>query len=220
MSQPGDQPVTRPETSFASPGIENLIRAAKDGDRQSLGDLVDQCRGYLLAIAHGELDETLRGKLAVSDVVQETLLRVQQNLPDFRGANEAELLAWIRQILVHYIADVRRAYRQTEKRNIQREVQLPFRDQSTAMGVAGWALDSATPGRAAAANEELERLRSAIAALPDEYRAVLTLRTWERLSFTEVGNKMDRSADAARMLWTRAVKQLSEQLQSNPHESS
>lgn len=220
MSESADQPITRPESSLDSSGFEALIRAAKHGDRQSLGDLVNQCRGYLLAIAHAELDETLRGKLAVSDVVQETLLRVQQNVKEFRGDDEAALLAWIRQILMNYVADVRRAFRQSEKRNIDREVQMPLRDQSTAMGLEWLAVDSATPGRAAVAGEELQRLRSAIAALPDEYRTVLMLRTWERLPFTEVGMQMNRSADAARMLWARAIKQLSERLQSKPHEPS
>ena len=65
----------------------------------------------------------------------------------------------------------------------------------------------------------MARLREAILALPDEYRTVLMLRTWERLPFGEVGKRMDRSPDAARMLWARAVQQLSQQLQDDRHES-
>jgi RNA polymerase sigma-70 factor (ECF subfamily) len=219
MARPSDQPATPPAAAGETAEITQQIRAAKEGDRESLGELVAQCRGYLLAIAHAELDDTLRGKLAVSDVVQETLLRVQQKLPAFRGSNEAELLAWIRQILLNYITDVRRSFRQTDKRQVEREVQLPWLDQSTAMGIGDlFAIDSATPGREAAADEELNRLRSAISALSEEYRMVLMLRTWERLPFAEVGKKMNRSPDAARMLWTRAVQQLSNQLQSHDDE--
>lgn len=220
MDQPGEKPVLPPEPPSEETDIEQTICAARGGNRESLGDLVAQCRGYLLAIAHGELDDTLRGKLAVSDVVQETLLRVQNKLPDFRGTTENELLAWTRQILLNYIADVRRAYRQTDKRRIDREVAFRQGDQTTALGVDGLAVDSATPGRAAIADEEVQLLREAIAALPDEYRTVLMLRTWERLPFSEVGERMSRSADAARMLWARAVQQLTKQLERMRDESS
>jgi RNA polymerase sigma-70 factor (ECF subfamily) len=220
MAQSGEKPATPHEVSARPAELEQTICAARAGNRESLGQLVAQCRGYLLAIAHAELDDTLRGKLAVSDVVQETLLRVQEKLPDFRGNSEPELLAWIRQILLHYIADVRRAYRQTNKRQIDREVALPGNEHSTALGMDGIAIDSATPGRAVVAGEEMGRLRAAIGALSDEYRTVLTLRTWERLSFVEVGKRMNRSPDAARMLWARAVQQLSQQLQDHDDESS
>lgn len=196
--------------------LESLMLKARDGDRVALGQLVTQCRGYLLAIAHGELDPAVRGKVAVSDVVQETLLRVQQKLPDFRGDSEQELLGWIRKILIHHIADVRKAYRDTDKRSIDREVSLNQKFERGGEELLQLAIDSATPGRAASASEEVERLKAAIAGLNEEYRTVLTLRTWERLSFAEVGQRMNRSADAARMLWSRAVKHLSDELGAAP----
>jgi RNA polymerase sigma-70 factor (ECF subfamily) len=173
-----------------------------------------------LAIAHAELDETVRGKVAVSDVVQETLMRVQQKLPDFRGETENELLGWIRRILVNHIADVRKAYRQTDKRRIDREVRLNDDLDRSGIAMLQLAIDTATPGRAAVAGEELDRLKAAIAELSEEYRTVLSLRTWERLPFSDVGKRMNRSPDAARMLWSRAVQQLSSQLQTNEHETS
>ena len=195
-------------------GIQADMRKAQAGDRQAMGKLVGDFRGYLLAIANAELDETIRGKVAVSDVVQETMMRAQQKLPDFRGSNEQELRGWIRKILLHYIADVRKAYRGTDKRRIDREVSLNKKAEFSGDQLLQLAIDTATPGRALIAGEELSRLKTAIASLNEEQRTVLTLRTWERLPFSEVGKRMDRSADAARMLWARAVKQLSEKLQS------
>jgi RNA polymerase sigma-70 factor (ECF subfamily) len=207
--RPADQ---AEDASNQSSDMGRWIQAARRGDRESLGELFAQCRGYLLAIAHAELDETLRGKLAVSDVVQETLLRVQQNFAGFRGTAEAELLAWLRQVLANYLKDVRRSFRRTGKRNIEREKHGRYGPNKSAFGLADVAVDSVTPGRTVADLEETERLRAALAGLPDEYRTVLALRTWERLSFEEVGKRMGRSADAARMLWTRAVKKLTAEL--------
>ncbi len=217
--QPG-RPRSGKPVSVRTEDIGSWIAAAREGDRVSLGEIFAQCRGYLLAIAHTELDDTLRGKLAVSDVVQETLLRAQQNFAGFRGNGEEELLAWVRQILANYITDVRRSFRGASKRDIGREVRIAGRPDQTTWQLEGLAIDSATPGRAAAGAEEVEKLKDALASLPAEYQTVLRLRTWERLPFAEVGRRMDRTPDAARMLWGRAVQRLTAYLQGQSDEES
>ena len=165
---PSDEPHSKSspeETSARADDMGRWIEAARRGDRESLGELFAQCRGYLLAIAHAELDDHLRGKLAVSDVVQETLLRVQQNFAGFRGAGEQELLAWIRQILANYVTDVRRSFRQSGKRDIGKEVRIAGRIDQSTVGLERLAVDSFTPGRAAANAEEIEKLKAALAGV-------------------------------------------------------
>lgn len=53
------------------------------------------------------------------------------------------------------------------------------------------------------------QLEEAIASLSDEYREVILLRQFEERSFAEIGERMSRSPDAARMLLTRAMAALS-----------
>jgi RNA polymerase sigma factor (sigma-70 family) len=48
----------------------------------------------------------------------------------------------------------------------------------------------------------------ALDSLPDDYRQVIALRYWENLDFDEIGQRMGRSAAAARKLWLRAVERL------------
>ena len=60
--------------------------------------------------------------------------------------------------------------------------------------------------------EALEALDQALARLPPEYREVILLRHREELPFAEIGRRMNRSADAARMLWSRAFNRLAEEL--------
>jgi RNA polymerase sigma-70 factor (ECF subfamily) len=50
--------------------------------------------------------------------------------------------------------------------------------------------------------------------LPDDYRRVIELRYLEEQSFEEIGARMQRSADAARKLWARAVERLQQELES------
>jgi RNA polymerase sigma-70 factor (ECF subfamily) len=59
-------------------------------------------------------------------------------------------------------------------------------------------------------------LRAAIERLPADYRRVMELRYTEGLSFEEVGRRLGRSADAARMLWARAVDRLRQEFRCDP----
>ncbi|HEV2950282.1 MAG TPA: sigma factor [Gemmataceae bacterium] len=60
---------------------------------------LDRFRHYLLLLAQLHLGNPARAKLDASDVVQETLLEAHRKRGQFRGRNEAELAAWLRQML-------------------------------------------------------------------------------------------------------------------------
>src|SRR6266446_2817513 len=101
-----------------------LLDAARRGSRQALGQLLESCRSYLLMVARGELDADLQAKEGASDLVQETFLEAQRDFGQFQGASEAELLAWLRRLLLNNVANFTRRYRTTGKRSVTREVAL------------------------------------------------------------------------------------------------
>jgi RNA polymerase sigma-70 factor (ECF subfamily) len=74
------------------------------------------------------------------------------------------------------------------------------------------AADTPPPEDNAAAAEEADALRQAVARLPEDYRRVITLRHEEGLSFHDVAQRMGRSPEAARTLWFRAVARLRQEL--------
>ena len=51
-------------------------------------------------------------------------------------------------------------------------------------------------------------MSEALARLPEHYRQVLAWRSFEGLSFAEIGRRLERSEDAVRMLYTRAFERL------------
>ena len=59
-----------------------------------------------------------------------------------------------------------------------------------------------------AAQEQREIVVRALEQLPVHYREILRLRQQENCSFPEIGERTGRSAEAARKLWERAIKQL------------
>jgi RNA polymerase sigma-70 factor, ECF subfamily len=66
------------------------------------------------------------------------------------------------------------------------------------------------------AHEQAEALRRALARLPDDYRRVITLRYDDGQSFEEIGRLMERSPDAARKLWARAMERLRQEWEGAP----
>src|SRR5262249_6635094 len=62
-------------------------------------------RENLRVLARLQIDPRLRPKLDPSDVVQETLLKAHERRDQFRGTTDAELAAWLRQILANQLAE-------------------------------------------------------------------------------------------------------------------
>jgi RNA polymerase sigma-70 factor (ECF subfamily) len=186
----------------------HLIERARRNEPRTLGPLLDSYRNYLRLLARTGLDASLQGKADPSDLVQETLLKASQRFGQFRGATDAELAGWLRQILARCLADFVRLYR-ARGRHAAREQPLDeFLNRSSQAIEQFLATTCASPSDAAQRCGLGVVLSDALAELGDEQREVIVLHHLEGLGWDEVGRRMGRSAGAARMLWTRALKQL------------
>ena len=196
-------------------GAAHWLPAARAGSPEALGRLLEECRHYLLRIAGRGLDPGLKVKGGASDLVQETFLEAQRDFAGFHGESDAELRAWLRQLLLNNLANFRRRYRATGKRQIRREVPLEAGSSTVnpAREVAG---DIPTPSQAAMEHEEAEAVRRAMDRLPDAERQVLILRHHEERTFEDIGRLMNRSTNGARTLWLRAVERLNQELEASP----
>lgn len=179
------------------------IRQARGGSVDAVGCLSEECRQYLLAIAHAELHSRLRPKLGGSDLVQQTLLEAFQDFSRFSGDDEVELLAWLRQILINNLANAERHYFGTAKRDLAREVALEVTQERNELARVA---DRAE--RAAMLEEETQRLLMAIDELPPVMAQVIRLHHEQGLTFAEIGARIQRSPEAARKLWVRAIRAL------------
>jgi RNA polymerase sigma-70 factor, ECF subfamily len=141
--------------------IERLIRSAHNGSAEALAQLIAEGRNYLLAVANREVPADLRAKVAPSDLVQESIIEAHRDFAGFAGQRRDELLAWLRRILLHNLANAKRKYHQTAKRDVAREVQLEGADSAT-----GRAVDlphpTPTPSSIAVRQEQAEQLEAAI----------------------------------------------------------
>jgi RNA polymerase sigma-70 factor (ECF subfamily) len=192
----------------------DLISRARSGDARALGDLLQGCREYLLLIANRDLGNDLQRKVAPSDLVQETMADALRDFGDFRGDTESQLLAWMRQILVNNMAGTVERFRNTAKRDISREQEAE--SALSNQRLAALLVDpQPTPSTDLLATEARVQLIAALAQLPEHYRRVISLRNMELLTFVEIGERLECSADSARKLWDRAIRRLSRELESN-----
>jgi RNA polymerase sigma-70 factor (ECF subfamily) len=205
------------ETTMASTSasLALLLRALRQGDAGAQEEILLRYQPWLQLLARLQAESRFRGKFDASDIVQQTLLEACRALPQFRGQTEAELMAWLRQILGHVWAHEIRRYRGTQQRDLAREVSLEqeLAQSSQRLGEV-LAASGSSPSQQAARHEQEVLLADALARLPDDYREVIVLRNLQGLSHEEVARRMNRSAGAARMLWVRALARLREEL---PH---
>jgi len=194
----------------APKNIEQRLAAAQQGSSAALGDVLEASRRYLLWMARRELDPGLSAKAGASDLVQDTLLEAHRDFGQFQGDSEAELLAWLRRLLLNNLANFARGYRATAKRRISREQSLDGAAGEASGKVAG---RTPTPSTFLMAREQMAVVQEALARLPADYQQVLTLWQQDDMTFEQIGAVMNRSANAARMLWVRALERLQRELE-------
>lgn len=185
--------------------LTQAVRAAQEGSPNAFAFVADGCRNYLLHVANREFPDLLRGKVAPSDVVQESLIAAHRNLANFRGTTLSDLRAWLRAILRNRLESHRRRF-VSQKRCVLNEVSLDIGNTSV---IACDIPDrSATPSQLMASQEELNRVIAALEKLPPHSRQVVLLRNRDGHSFNQIAEKMGRSPEAVRKLWARSIEQL------------
>jgi RNA polymerase sigma-70 factor (ECF subfamily) len=131
------------------------------------------------------------------DATERTFLAALRALPTFRDEG-ATFRAWLFRIAHNTIANARRSRfrRRTEPLPAGLERAAPNADP------AGLVLEA----------EEARHVLRAVAELPDDRRQVVLLRFVDGLSSREIGQVMDRSEGAARVLLHRALRDLAARL--------
>ena len=199
-----------PLTPDAPQNLLQQFLAARDGSPEALAWLLENCRPYLLLIADEELDADLRPKLGASDLVQQSVVEAHRDFAGFRGVSYEDLLAWLRGILRHNLADARRRYRDADRRKHSREQSL---SQSPGEKLQQDLISNITPPlERVVSREQAAALEQTLKCLSPEHQQVLALRYDESRSFAEIGVAMGRSEEAVKKLWMRAVRRLREEM--------
>ncbi|MBI2157473.1 MAG: sigma-70 family RNA polymerase sigma factor [Candidatus Rokubacteria bacterium] len=152
-----------------------------------------------------------RNAADAEEVVQDVFLTVCRKSDSFEG--RAALGSWIYRVTANAALNKRRGKRQELETSL--EEQLPrFKEDGHREGDRAWVLAdwSQNPERALLSGETRAVLGRALDALPEHYRAVLTLRDVDELSNEETAEILGESVASVKSRLHRARMALREQL--------
>lgn len=175
-------------------------------------DVLETYRSYLLLIANRELSPELKTIVGASDLVQESLIEAQQSLENFAGESEAQLLGWLRRILLNNLTDAARRHGRAVECTVSYH-QLPTGESPSTNGFIQKLVDDvSSPSHNAAASEQWDRLLQAIDGLPQDLQEIVRLRNFELLTFEEIGSRLGRSKGTICRAWYSAIERLQQEL--------
>lgn len=173
----------------------------------------DRFRDYLCLMARLHMGKQLQAKLDASDVAQQTLLEAHLHRDQFRGRTEAEIMAWLRQILAHNLSDALRGLARG-KRDVSRERSLQEAMDRSSARLEDWiAADQSTPSMRAERHEQLLRLAATMGRLPEDRRAILLMRYCQGMSVAEISEATGRTLKSVAGLLQRGLIQVREFMQ-------
>ena len=194
--------------------IENWLCQARGGNADALGRLLGTYMNYLKTLAHAQMDDRLKRRVGASDIVQETLLEAHRDFLQFVGKSPAEFSGWLRTILINNLKRAIECHLMTAKRDMRRELSMEDlkgrADQSAARLEALVAAPNPSVSSDILRHESLIRLSDAISRLPEEHREVIILRHIQGLPFKDIGERLNKTSGAVRMIWMRAIEKLRE----------
>ena len=176
---------------------------AREGDAEAREALLERLRPRLVLWASARLGPLLRAEADPDDIAQEALLAVHRRLDEFKGDDRRAFLGWIFTVAENRIRDLAdRAGAEKRQR-----AELPRREQTS-------------PSQAAARAELARRVAEAVARLDEPHRQVIRMRRFEEREVPEIAKALDRSENAVRILYCRAIAALREAMKQEGRESA
>lgn len=199
------------------PDTEALLALAAAGDAEARGGLLDRHRERLARMVACRLDRRLAARVDPSDVVQEVLFEADRKLDRYLSDRPLPFFPWLRQLAWEHLATLHRRHVRARKRSVLREGEaLP--EESAALLADRLVTSATSPTQAVLRDELRQRVRLALAALPERDREVLVLRHLEQLSVAETAQVLGLSQGAVKVRHLRALERIRAIMDNGPGE--
>jgi RNA polymerase sigma factor (sigma-70 family) len=178
------------------------VRAARRGDRDALGRVIERFTPWLLAQARLRLHGRLSALISPEDLVQDTWLIALHRLPDLQEREQR-----LTPVLVRFLATtLRRRLCDLLERELGRAGvgTAPVSELATSIGESC---------RLVSVRERADALWDVIRTMPSRDQSLIVLRGLEGVGFHEIGLLLGIDADAAMSAWARTRRRLRARLE-------
>ena len=173
---------------------ELLLRRAQSGDPEAFGQLMEPLEQLVWRVCW----HYTGNREAAEDCGQEAMIRIWRNLANYRG--ECALESWVYRIAANCCMDWLRKKKRDKSVSMEPMQEQGFDPADTSPGTEEQVV----------AKDERQRLREAIARLPDDQREALILTQLEKIPYEEVAQSLGISEGTVKSRVNRAKARLKE----------
>ena len=173
---------------------ELLLRRAQSGDPEAFERLMEPLEQLVWRVCW----HYTGNREAAEDCGQEAMIRIWRNLANYRG--ECALESWVYRIAANCCMDWLRKKKRDQSVSMEPMVEQGFDPADDAPGTEAQVV----------AKDERQRLREAIALLPDDQREALILTQLEKVSYEEAAQAFGVSEGTVKSRVNRAKARLKE----------
>ena len=189
---------------------DGLIARARGGDPLAEAAILAGHRDPLRRLVASRLDRRMAARIDPSDVIQEALADASLRLSAYLQNPPLPLLPWLCQFALERLAKLHRHHLRTGKRSVDRERPLALSSSHRPRWAAGQhpVASGTSPSGRAIRDEDFQRVRAAMARLPEADRKLLAMRHIEALSMAQIATALGINEGAAKVRHIRALRRV------------
>ncbi len=177
------------------------LKLARDGDDDAANRLWERYYEKIVPAVRIRLGAKLRSKIETMDIVQNVFLEAVGTADQKEFKSEGHFRSWLSRVVENRIRKTARDFGR-QKRDISKERPLMDTQGQVRSDRPG---KSRQPISILEEFDELGRMEKAMEVLPEATRELLVMRFFDELTYAEIGERTERSEDAARKAVNRAV---------------
>ena len=179
-----------------------------------LADAFAEHRQRLSALAKKKLNPILLKRMSEEDVLSEAYINAAKRMDYLAAHDDVPVYYKLRTILLQTICDIERRHLQAQGRDAYREVESPKSEVGSeeASPFDNIPADITSPASRVDRDERHAILRRALAAMPENDRAILVMRHFDGISNAECAAALGLTEKAASIRYVRALERLQQKL--------
>ena len=179
-----------------------------------LADAFAEHRQRLSALAKKKLNPILLKRMSEEDVLSEAYINAAKRMDYLAAHDDVPVYYKLRTILLQTICDIERRHLQAQGRDAYREVESPKSEVGSeeASPFDNIPADITSPAFRVDRDERHAILRRALAAMPENDRAILVMRHFDGIGNAECAAALGLTEKAASIRYVRALERLQQKL--------